>query len=76
MMISLINTCEMINKNAQYLSKTIDDFKNFIQGDRIKHTFNINQCINSFIHLIEGTMKKNQIQIILKIDKDIENNGL
>ena len=30
-------TCDMINENAQYLSKTIDDFKNFIQGDRQKH---------------------------------------
>ena len=65
-------TCEMINENAQYLSKTIDDFRNFIQGDREKHTFNLAKSIDTFIHLVEGTIKENNIDIVIDIDKQIE----
>ena len=65
-------TCEMINENAQYLSKTIDDFKNFIKGDRIKHTFNILNSLNTFIHLVEGSIKENDIKIKLQIDENLE----
>ena len=68
-------TCSMINENAQYLSKTIDDFKNFIQGNREKNIFNLNNNLNSFIHLVEGSIKENEIEVILNIDKDIEING-
>ena len=35
----LIDICNTINDNAQYLSTTIDDFKNFIKGNRKKEKF-------------------------------------
>ena len=44
----LVKTCSIINDNAQYLSRTIDDFKNFIKGDRTKKIFNLNNNIESF----------------------------
>ena len=68
-------TCNAINDNAQYLSKTIDDFKNFIKGDRIKEVFNLEENINSFIHLIEGALKTHNIELILNLKKDIKING-
>ena len=64
--------CDLINNNAQYLSRTIDDFKNFIKGEKVRENFNIFDNINSFIHLIEGTAKNNNINIILDIDKNIQ----
>jgi len=64
-------TCDMINENAQYLSKTIDDFKNFIQGDRKRHIFNILDSLKTFTHLVEGSIKENNIEIILNVDKDL-----
>jgi len=68
-------TCKAINKNAQYLSKTIDDFRNFIKGDRVKRVFNLEENIKSFIHLVEGSIKTHEIELILKINKDINING-
>ena len=68
-------TCNMINENAQYLSKTIDDFKNFIQGDRTRREFNIAKSLNTFIHLVEGTIKENNIDIILNIDDALTFDG-
>ena len=68
-------TCKAINENAQYLSKTIDDFKNFIKGDRIKKVFNLKENIKSFLHLVEGSIKTHDINLILKVDNSIEVNG-
>jgi len=67
--------CDLINDNAQYLSKTIDDFKNFIKGDRTKKVFNLQENIDSFLHLVEGTIKNNNIILVQDIQKDIEING-
>ena len=68
-------SCEAINNNAQYLSKTIDDFRNFIKGDRDKKIFILKDEIDSFIHLIEGTIKSNNIDIQLDLEDDIEMDG-
>ncbi len=65
------NACESINKNAQYLSQTIDDFRNFIKGDRVKVHFNLKEQIDSFLQLVEGTIKNNDIRMILNIDQSI-----
>ena len=71
----LIEVCNIINNNAQYLSKTIDDFRNFIKGDRTKKVFNLKDDINSFLHLVEGSAKNHNIQIILNINNTIKING-
>jgi len=68
-------TCEAINNNAQYLSKTIDDFKDFIKGERKLVNFNLSKNINSFLHLVEGAIKGNNIQLILDLDDSIIING-
>ena len=68
-------TCEAINKNAQYLSKTIDDFKNFIKGDRKKIRFNLKDNIDSFIKLVEGSIKTNHIHLIPTMSEKIYIDG-
>jgi len=68
-------SCNAINNNAQYLSKTIDDFRNFIKGDRTKRIFSLTNDINSFLHLIEGSIKNHNIDIIQKIQEDIQIDG-
>lgn len=69
------NACDTINDNAQYLSNTIDDFKNFIKGDRSRAVFNLEDVINSFLHLVEGTIKNYNITIILDTKEDIRVDG-
>ncbi len=70
-----IDTCHAINDNAQYLSKTIDDFRNFLKGDRVKKLFSIDENIKSFLHLVDASIKSNEIKVILDIDKEIKING-
>ena len=71
----LIDTCNLINDNVQYLSETIDDFKNFIKGDRTKVIFNLSNKVNSFLHLVKGSSQNNNINIILDLEDNIEING-
>ncbi|HIP12154.1 MAG TPA: HAMP domain-containing histidine kinase [Arcobacter sp.] len=64
-------SCDDINKNAQYLSKTIDDFKNFIKGDRDKKMFNVEESLITFINLVSGPIKSENINVVLDCTKDI-----
>ena len=54
-------TCDAINNNAQYLSRTIDDFKNFIKGNRKRSKFNLSDVLNSFLHLVDSSKDQNSI---------------
>jgi two-component system NtrC family sensor kinase len=69
------NSCDAINNNAQYLSNTIEDFKNFIKGDHVKKVFNLSTSINSFLHLVESSTKTNEITVELELNDYIEING-
>jgi len=67
----LYENCKLIDENAQYLSRTIDDFKNFIKGNRVLKTFNLKDTIESFLHLVEPSIKEHSIKIILDVDKSL-----
>jgi signal transduction histidine kinase len=67
--------CNDINTNAQYLSKTIDDFRNFIKGNRKKSIFSLKQEMETFLQLVESSIKAYHIDIILDIDNDIKVDG-
>ena len=64
----VIKTCETINNNAQYLSKTIDDFRDFIKGDRIKEKFNIEDRLKSFKNLINPSIVNHQIKLHIDLN--------
>ncbi|MEA2050276.1 MAG: response regulator [Campylobacterota bacterium] len=65
------NTCNTINNNAQYLSQTIDDFRNFIKGDTVKKEFDLKELLESTFMIIDANMKNNNIILIKDIDKKI-----
>ncbi|MEA3316220.1 MAG: ABC transporter substrate-binding protein [Campylobacterota bacterium] len=70
-----IQSCDNINRNAQYLSQTIDDFRNFIKDDRVLSNFKLDKNIDNFLHLVDGPIKSNNINVIINIDKDIYLDG-
>jgi len=71
----LKETCTLINDNAQYLSQTINDFRDFIKGDSKPVIFNLKNNMNSFIKLVDSTIKKHSIKVILDLDEKIEVEG-
>ena len=66
-----LKNMEIINTNAQYLSHTIDDFREFIKADRELNDFNLSSTIKSFLNVVETSVTKNTIQVILDLEDDI-----
>ena len=62
---------ENITKKTKYLSETIDDFRNFIGGTHKKTEFTCIDVVNQSLNVIDSNIKKNNIQIILDVDKNI-----
>ena len=60
----LIEGLEQINQSVQYLSTTIDDFRNFYKPDKNKTQFKILDAIDRVINLIDSQFKANGIKII------------
>ncbi|RXJ65351.1 hypothetical protein CRV08_15470 [Halarcobacter ebronensis] len=65
-------TCEMILKNSEYLSQTIEDFKNFFKKEKSKTNFSLLKSILENFSLLKDKFKHSQIELIVNIDKDIK----
>ena len=68
----LVETCNIINEHAQYLSSTIEDFRNFIKDNKSLGIVSIKDAMEYTLHLTEATMKNNFIKVILKLDDDLK----
>jgi len=72
---TLLEGLESINNKAGYLSKTIDDFRNFYNDDEDLSEFSINESIEETLSLIHSQLKQNQINIVKELeDVRIHNN--
>ena len=68
----LITNLDGINNNTQYLSNTIDDFRNFFLSDKtIKVELKLKDSLEKVISLIKDSYKSSNIQIIKDIDYDV-----
>jgi PAS domain S-box-containing protein len=67
----LIETCTIINENAQYLSTTIEDFRNFITNDKSIESVSIKNAMEYALHLSEPIIKNNYIKLVLDLEDDI-----
>ena len=64
----LLKGLKQINDSVQYLSTTIDDFRNFYKTDKNKQEFNLNKTIEKVINLIDPQFKSHGIKIIENIE--------
>jgi len=67
-------TCKSINKNANYLSKTIDTFRDFIKGEKVFKNIIIQNEISQALGIVSTTLKESQIKLNdnINYDEDIE----
>lgn len=66
------NNMNAINSNSQYLSDTIDDFKNYIKGERSLKKFLLSENIHRFLTVVNTSVEKHHIQIIEDSQSNIE----
>jgi signal transduction histidine kinase len=53
-----------------FMSRTIDDFRNYFRQDKEKVLFNVNQAINRTISIIESSLKNQHITIEISSKDD------
>ena len=68
---SEIKALDCINENAQYLSNTIEDFRDFFKKSKIKSLINLDDLLEKTLKLILTRLKNKEITIV-KNSFDIE----
>ena len=64
---------DKINTQVMYLSRTIDDFRDFFKESKIKNKIFIDEIIDGIMILMEKQLQKNNIKVLIKNRaKDIE----
>ena len=69
------NKLEEIESITTYMSKTIDDFKNFFDPNKQKNRFKIKNAIEKSFDILKGLTKLHHIKVIIDIEKDLECDG-
>jgi len=68
----LLENMDNITLQVQYLSKTIDDFRDFIKNKNDKEKIYISKLIDKTLSIVSPALKNNSIEIIKSIDEDIQ----
>jgi PAS domain S-box-containing protein len=61
-----------IEQVTSYMSRTIDDFKNFFHSDKTKQTFLLHRAVEQSLNILKGAFKNYDIHIRTKYDQSIE----
>ena len=64
-----------IVEQSNYLSKTIDSFRNYIKGDKSFTKISIKEVLENSLSLVNASLQNNYIDLILDIDNDIKIDG-
>ena len=67
--IILEDSLKRINKSAQYLSKTIDDFRNFFNPQKVKNEFLLADTFSNTLELISAQFNSQNITILRDIEE-------
>ncbi len=67
---TLSNNLNNIIKSSNYLSQTIDDFRNFFNEEKVFSTFNIKNTIDSSMSIINSNLKNSNVEIIIDIEEE------
>ena len=72
---NLDETIQKTMDRLEYMSQTIDDFRNFFRSDKEETRFLLTDSINKALSLTEAGFKNNSIGIIRNLEKDLYING-
>ena len=71
----IVPDMDIITKQAQYLSKTIDDFRNFIRNNEHKVDFSVKNSLKTTVSILHSAMINNHINLIINLTDDITLHG-
>lgn len=67
--------CSSIVTNAQFLSQTIEDFRNFLKDEKIKSLLNVKDVIEKNMVILKGVLDDHNIQTHLDLDENLNIKG-
>ena len=65
-----LETIKKLNEQVQYMSQTIEDFRNFYNPSKVKEKFGIHQAIKHSHTIISTTLERYQIALSIEVKKD------
>ena len=71
----IVPEMDIITKQAQYLSKTIDDFRNFIKNEKDIKIFSLKNTLDKTLSILHPSMINNNITLITDLNDDMEIEG-
>ncbi|NQY22231.1 MAG: PAS domain-containing sensor histidine kinase, partial [Campylobacteraceae bacterium] len=71
----LHNRVEEANNLIEYMSKTIDDFRNFFNPNSKKELFSMINSVNNSINIVKSTLDFHNIKISFVYDRDVDISG-
>jgi two-component system, NtrC family, C4-dicarboxylate transport sensor histidine kinase DctB len=66
----ILTAIEKSDKMIDFMSNTIDDFRNFYKPDKIKEEFLVSLACSKAINIIDATLKNLGIKLNININKD------
>ena len=60
-----------IVKQTEYLSNTIDNFRDFIKGDKLYTNISIKDVLENSLTLVSASLNNNFVNLILELDDDL-----
>ena len=54
------------NTHIEYLSETIDDFRNFYKPSKTKNEFCVKECVDTLLYMVKNQLENEHIKITLK----------
>jgi two-component system, NtrC family, C4-dicarboxylate transport sensor histidine kinase DctB len=66
----ILRAIEKSDKMIQFMSNTIDDFRNFYRPDKVKEEFLVSNSCKSAINIIGATLKNFNIKLNINIEND------
>jgi nitrogen-specific signal transduction histidine kinase/HAMP domain-containing protein len=67
----LYESLDLIVENTQYLSKTIDDFRNFFKADKIIEDFSVSESIEKVLKLLKSSIQNYNIDVETFFSKNL-----
>ena len=61
----------IIIEQSEYLSKTIDNFRDFLKGDKHHEQISVKRLLEYTLNLVNATIKNNHITLIEDIDENL-----
>ncbi len=61
-----------IESQTEYMSKTIDDFKNFFEPNKEKKSFMMHELLQRSIYILKGNLKYNNIEVETNLNNTLK----